>query len=587
MKESTDNLSKTAETLPSQKGNQDTKATVLLGIAPFWSPLIPPMGIAALKSYIEPRGYRAKTVDMNVEEPLKELYYLFFDTLKTFIPEEKIGNLYNIGHDVLQNQMMAHIHYTKKEDYIELVKMLVYKYFYVSIDNDRAERLSTIFDTFYSRLETYFTALLEEVKPHVVGLTVYCGNLPASMFLFKLTKEKYPNIKTVMGGGIFSQQLSVGSPNLDFLIQKAPYIDTMIIGEGQKLFYNYLEGNLPPNKRLYTLKDIKNDTMDLSAVCVPDYSDLDLHKYAIIGASGSRSCPNKCAFCNARVFWGEYTRRDMSVVVKEMKTLHQKHNIQLFYMSDSLLNRTISDLSDQMIHNGHSLYFDGYLRAYEPESPLVSDIENTMRWRKAGFYRARIGCETGSQPLLDLVSKGVTIEQVKSAISSLAYAGIKTTTYWVVGLPGETEDDFQATLDLLTELKNDIYQAECAAFIYYYNGQNSSDDWASKRQLLFPQKMKDMLITQTWILDTDPQREVVYDRLHRFVRHIKQLGIPNPFTLHEIHKADERWKRLHKNAVPSLLQLDSADTQITENLNIENVMFSKSKLAADDGDFAF
>jgi radical SAM superfamily enzyme YgiQ (UPF0313 family) len=151
----------------------------------------------------------------------------------------------------------------------------------------------------------------------------------------------------------------------------------------------------------------------------------------------------------------------------------------------------ITGFSKELIKREVPLYYDAYLRVYEKDSDPVSDVENTLLWRKGGFYRARMGCESGSQRILDSVGKGITVEQIKTAVSSLAYAGIKTTTYWVVGLPGETEEDFQQTLALVEGLKNDIYQAECAAFIYYYNGQNKSDIWASQRKLLFPAEAKE------------------------------------------------------------------------------------------------
>ncbi len=570
-----------------KKSKKTNKAKILLALPPFWSPLIPPMGIAYLKSYLEPHGYRVKTLDVNVEEEFKEIYNKYFDTLRNIVPEDKQGNLHNIGHDVMQNHMMAHIHYKDEDEYIELVKLLVYNIFYTHITTTQVKEINRIFDTFYSKLEKYWTVLLALEKPNVVGLTAYCGNLPAAIFIFRITKKMDPNIKTILGGGIFSQQLGVGSPNYHFFLEKtSAYIDKIIIGEGQKLFLNYLEGKLPESKRVYTLKDINQAVVNLSRVILPDLSDYDLSKYNYVGAQGSRSCPNQCDFCNSRVFWGQYTKRSSTYVVEEMTTLYRKCGIQLFYMADSLLNPMITELSKELIKRDVPLYYDAYLRVYEKDSEPVSDVENTLLWRKGGFYRARMGCESGSQRILDSVGKGITVEQIKTAVSSLAFAGIKTTTYWVVGLPGETEEDFQKTLALVEELKNDIYQAECAAFIYYYNGQNKSDVWASQRKLLFPQEAADMLITQTWILN-DPPREVVYERLNRFACHIKRLGIPNPFSLHEIIEADERWKKVQKNATPSLLEFKRPGDLIMERHGVKNFLFAQGMQINDDGDFGF
>ncbi|MCP4157634.1 MAG: radical SAM protein, partial [bacterium] len=152
--------------------------------------------------------------------------------------------------------------------------------------------------------------------------------------------------------------------------------------------------------------------------------------------------------------------------------------------------------------------------------------------------------------------------------------GIKTTTYWVVGHPGETEEDFQATLDLIAELKDDIYQSEPNPFLYYYSTQTNSLKWAGRRKLLFPEEMQDMLVFKTWTLDIEPVREEVYRRLFRFTQHCKKLGIPNPYTLGEYIEADERWKKLHKNAAPSTMDFLSRKP-IYENKDIKNSTLAK------------
>jgi radical SAM superfamily enzyme YgiQ (UPF0313 family) len=171
-------------------------------------------------------------------------------------------------------------------------------------------------------------------------------------------------------------------------------------------------------------------------------------------------------------------------------------------------------------------------------------------------------------------------------VSNLAAVGIKTTTYWFVGHPGETEEDFQETLALLEELKNDIYEAESDYFNYHYSGQVDSDKWADKRKPVFPGKYRDMLITQTWTVDCEPSREEIFSRLNRFVEHCKKLGIPNPYTLNEIHQADNRWKRLHENAVPSLLEFKESNSPIDDREKVKNFIQAVN-IPKDDGNFNF
>jgi hypothetical protein len=87
-----------------------------------------------------------------------------------------------------------------------------------------------------------------------------------------------------------------------------------------------------------------------------------------------------------------------------------------------------------------------------------------------------------------------------------------------------------------------------------------------------------MLVVQTWTPRVEPSREETYSRMNRFVRHCKKLGVPNPYSLLEFHKADERWKKLHKNAVPSLVEFENKDVYINENKTVKRVIAAGKKL---------
>ena len=353
------------------------KEKILLLLLPFWEPQIPPLGISCLKSYIQEHGCPVKTVDANVVEEFNDIHNRYFDTLRSYIPGNKRGNFNNVGHDVFRNHMMASIHHEpgEEEKYLELVQIIIYKTFFTDITREQTRELDEIVKDFYHSLGNYFLKLLSGEKPSVLGLSVFRGNLAASMFAFKLTKEKYPAIKTVMGGAIFAGELALGSDNL--------------------------------------------------------------------------ACSADC----------------------------------------------------------------------------------TWLWRQGGGYRARLGIESGSPHVLELMRKKISIDQIKTTISNLARAGIKTTTYWVVGHPGETEKDFKQTLEIIEALRDDIYEAWCCPFNYYKTGQVNSSQWQEKSQLLYPPGAKEMLVVRTWTPEVEPGREEAYQRMNRFVDWCRQLGIPNPYSI--------------------------------------------------------
>lgn len=549
---------------------QANNEKILLVLLPYWAPILPPVGLGRLKSFLQPHGYEIKIVDFIVKNEALEYYYNYFDVLKKCIPEQKRGNFKNIGHDVLRNHMMAHMHYKDEKEYIESVKILISKTYYVDIDDYYVQELNEITSNYFRILGKYFLFLVEFEEPDVLGATVYRDTLAATMFALKLTKEKYPHIKTVIGGGLFADSHMVGSPNFERLLEVTrDYIDKIIIGEGELLFLKYLKGDLPGKQRVFTKADINNEVLNLKNALPPDFSDLNIQKYAYLPGTASFSCKYKCSFCNEVQFRGKYRKRDIKETVDEMTYLYnavELNNVdsghQLFFMTDSLMNPVLTELAGELIKRNMSLYYDGYYKVDD----AATDVNNAFLWRKSGLYRVRLGVESGSQKILDMMHKGINIFQIKTAIKNFALAGIKTTTYWVIGHPGETEADFQMTLDIIEELRNYIYQAECNPFLYHYCGQNSSDEWKDKRVLLYPEKARDILIFDSWTLDIEPLREVAYERMHRFVEHCKKLELPNPYSSKEIFDADQRWKKLQKFSVPSLDKFSTPGNLISENL---------------------
>jgi len=560
---------------------------ILLALLPFWTPVIPPMGIASLQGYLKERNHQVHAVDANIETQSRSFYQDYFDTLKKLVPQEKQGNFYNTGRELLRNHMMACMNHKDEIAYLELVQELVYKnyYFQVPHSHQLLTRLNQILNDFFQWLETYTLDLLEREQPTVLGLSVYSGTLPASLFAFKLAKKWNPSIRTLMGGGVFADQLGIGSPNLDYFLRETQdIIDHLFIGEGEILLDHLLTGQLPPQQRLFMRRDIGGRILDINQAAEPDLGDFQLEKYPYLVSHTSRSCPFQCSFCSETVQWGKYRKKDARDITAQLKHMYHRYGYQLFMMCDSLINPVVTPLAQACLEEEVSLYWESCIRA-EKE---VCSIDNTMLWRQGGFYKARVGVESGSQNVLDLMNKKTSVQQIRDAVGALAYAGIKTLTFWIIGHPGETEADFQQTLDLLTEMKDDIYEAEGTPFLYFLTGQSNSDQWmqGTPRLQLYSESAGEMLMTPTWHLDCLPGREETYSRVNRFISHLDKLGIPHPYSMDQIMAADERWKKLHYNAVPALTDFAVKGRYVDENKHIKH-RTKMEKTIQDDGDFGF
>lgn len=534
--------------------HKDKVMQIRLSIMPFWSPLTPPLGIACLKSYLEQYGYEVHTKDYNALSSLFDYGSRYISLMKSFTPPDKMGNIAMVGYDVLTSHLIAYNNRDNMDDYYELIRQLIINNFFYEASDAAVKSLCEVVDQFYTLFTRYLMKDLEENNFDVYGISCYSLTLGPSIFAFKLVKKYFPNIKTVMGGGIFADQFSPGSKEFENFVNKAPYIDYFLIGEGEIIFLNLLRSNFQNVPRVI-VNDGSVEKVCLDNAPLPDFSDFDMNAYPQLVAYSSRSCPFQCAFCSETVQWGKYRNKKEDKVVLELRSLAKKYGKNIIVLADSLLNPNIDLLADALlkIPPEKRFYWDTYLRVCD----MTDNMDKVNKWRKAGLYRVRLGIESGSQNVLNLMDKRITVEKIKSNIRNLAAAGVKISTFWVVGFPGETDDDFKQTLELIREIKDDLYEVDPHPFYFYPRGQVDSESWEEKYgyQSIYPEKYNDILMCSYYKLNKEPYREEIYKRLQLFKECCEECNIPNPYSLIDIYHADKRWKKLHPAAVPIMHEL--------------------------------
>jgi hypothetical protein len=510
------------------------------------------MGISCLKRYLNKYDYEIKNYDLNADPQFIEIHDKYFNYLKTIVPIEKHGNIHTNNKDIIMQHTLAFINKATSKKYYELLNELFCKTFYSNIEISYLKVLDGFISEYFLQLETKLKEIIKSYNPNIFGLSVFDSNLGSSLFALKIAKEISPETITFLGGGVFSNNLHPESENFKKVMGKmGHFIDKIVVGEGELLFHKIISEELDSKKKVYSIKDIKNETLNLNEFSIPDFTDFELDKYTQLAHFTSRSCPFHCAFCSETVQWGKYRKKHSSQIVKELIELSNKHEFSLFFLCDSLLDPIITDLSKEFVSQDKDIYWDGYLRI----SDMAANTQNSLLWRSGGFYRARIGTESGSEKVLKQMNKNIKPEQISNTIKSLASAGIKTTTYWIAGFPDETEEDFQETLDMVRELKDDIYSAECHAYEHYLNGQADTEKWKNRVEPRFSNELENLIMLQSWDLNISPSHEETLSRLNRFLKCCEESGIPNPYNYAELHEADERWSKLHKNAVPPLFEL--------------------------------
>ncbi len=526
---------------------------ILLALLPFWSPLTPPLGIAVLKGHLQARGFEVVLADFNGDHALWATLSKYVDILRRWVPEQFHGNLFDYAYDVIHNHIMAHIHRTDDGRYHELVTVLVQKNFVAPPAADAIRQLVECVDHYLSVLERKVLAAVERADPAWFGVSTYTTTLGSTLAALRAVRREHPDVWTVLGGGVFADHLAPGSENFKAVLKVTePYLDAIVVGEGELIFEHLLAGGFR-NGRVHNAAVIGNRLVDLGSPAIPDFTGLRMTDYPQMATYVGRSCPFQCSFCSETVQWGKYRAKSGDFFVSELAGLKNRYGGKAFLLADSLINPVADDVFGATSDASLDLYFDTYLRA----DPEVCDSARVAKWRKGGFYRARLGIESGSPNILAAMHKKTTPEQIRTAIRTLAEHGIKTTTYWVVGHPGETEEDFQDSLSVIDDCAGALYEAEPHAFYYYPLGQVYSKKWGKDYGAvdLYGEQYADMLVARTWILNAYPDRAQTLARMSRFVAFCRERGVANPYSLADIADADTRWRTEHQAAGPMLIDL--------------------------------
>ena len=282
---------------------------VLLSLLPFWAPLTPPLGLGILKSHLQGAGAEVALEDFNADTQLWSVLHRYHGVLKAGIDPALHGNLFEFTYDVLRNHVMAHAHGAADPRYPKLVSVLVETTFGAPATRSMVHALIELVDELLRAVEEKVLAAVERNEPDWLGVSTYTTTLGATVVALRAVRKAFPHVRTVLGGGIFADHVEPRSANFEaFLAVSEPYLDAIIIGEGEHLLTQVVTGKLPP-RRVYTAADIRRERLAPADILAPDFDGLDLSLYSQMSTHIGRSCPFQCSFCSETVQWGQYRTR--------------------------------------------------------------------------------------------------------------------------------------------------------------------------------------------------------------------------------------------------------------------------------------
>ena len=175
----------------------------------------------------------------------------------------------------------------------------------------------------------------------------------------------------------------------------------------------------------------------------------------------SRGCPFHCFFCLATPVSGaEIRTRSPENIVEEIKECINKYNIRNFIFWADIFNydkKWVSDLCNLIIANNLNITWSANTRAD------TIDEEITQLMYRAGCRLVSIGAESGSQHILNNIGKNITLDDIRLAVKILKKYNMKIYTYFIIGLPWETEYTVEDTIDFAIELDSDFTSFYTAA----------------------------------------------------------------------------------------------------------------------------
>jgi anaerobic magnesium-protoporphyrin IX monomethyl ester cyclase len=303
--------------------------------------------------------------------------------------------------------------------------------------------------------------LEETVKnfaPDLAGITVSTANWYDALECARLVKRVRPGTHVVAGGvhmSVFPEET---------LMQ--PEIDSVVIGEGE---YTLLEmaqriaqgGPLDGAPGLWFKKEggvVRNPPrpVEKNPDCFPfpDHSEIDPAQHRVSADRlspaaviiTSRGCPFNCTFCCTvdKVF----RKRTAQKIVEEMLVCKGLGYRAIDFYDDifNVSKKQVLEVCDEIIRQKVGMPWICRCRVDPMDEEMVS------RMRESGCERIHMGAESASMEILDRIKKHITPEQTRNAFRLAKKHGISTLGYFMIGFPGETREQAEATVRFAFEL---------------------------------------------------------------------------------------------------------------------------------------
>lgn len=168
----------------------------------------------------------------------------------------------------------------------------------------------------------------------------------------------------------------------------------------------------------------------------------------------SRGCNRRCIFCFQidRERKSGIRYRSVDNVLQEIELCLRQGYREVKFIDDTLTADYERAMRIAQEIRSRRLDFTWFASAcvHQVDKPLLK------AFKEAGCWAILFGAESGVQKNLNAVKKGITLEQIRTAVKTAKEVGLTVYTPFVFGIPGETFEEGLRTIDFACELNPDI-----------------------------------------------------------------------------------------------------------------------------------
>ncbi len=351
---------------------------------------------------------------------------------------------------------------------------------------ERLGRSANSFDELYSHLQkqpTYIDAItlqilkekIEKVQPKLICFSVpFPGNLYSAFRCAQFIKSNFTTIQIAMGGGFPNTELRDVKDErvfefFDFITLDDGELPIQLIIDDEQLIIDkeYKRTFILENDQVVYKNNSPKSDYKQSEVGTPDYSDLLLDTYiSVIEIANpmhslwSDGRWNKLTMAHG-CYWGKCTFCDISldyiklyepiaakILVDRMEELIAQTGENGFHFVDEAAPPALMrELALEIIKRKLVVTWWTNIRF---EKSFTADL--CFLLKESGCIAVSGGLEVASDRLLELIKKGVTVEQVAQVTRNFTESGIMVHAYLMYGYPTQTIQETIDSLEMVRQL---------------------------------------------------------------------------------------------------------------------------------------